>query len=424
MKNNVVWHFIIANMLRAPEPEKYEEENILSQEILEGVKILDLSAVIAGPSSTAFLAEFGADVIRVEDPSGKDVGRTTPLVDGVGLGAKTLNRNKKCIALDLHTEEAQEIVHKLVKDVDVVVVNFRPNALKKFHIEYEDLIKINPQLIYVHFSAYGRTGPYRDKPGFARVAEAFAGLTYITGDPEGPPTLAGSWIVDGLGGIYTAYSIMLALYHKQRTGEGQLVDLGLYEPLFRLLDELPLVYSASGKVKERVGNQHAFLVPNNIYKCRDGSWMVMPVNGQMINRVLKAMGKPELIDDERFKTNAARVANRDYVDKTIADWVASYDRKELDDILNEFEVAHGPVNSAKDICENEQILARESVIKVYDEELGREILEPGIVPKMSKTPGRRKWSGPKLGADNEKIIVDMLGYSKEEFEAMKEKGVL
>ncbi len=396
----------------------------MSKEVLEGVKILDLSAVIAGPSSTAFLAEFGADVIRVENPTGKDIGRTTPMIDGVGLGAKTLNRNKRCITLDLHTEKAQEIVHKLVKDVDVVVVNFRPNALKKFRIDYEDLIKINPQLIYVHFSAYGRTGPYKDKPGFARVAEAFAGLTYITGDPSGPPTLAGSWIVDGLGGIYTAYSIMLALYHKQRTGEGQLVDLGLYEPLFRILDELPMVYSASGMVKERMGNMHAFLVPNNIYKCKDGNWMVMPINGQMFNRILKAMGREELLEDERFKTNDARVANRELVDSTIADWVGSYDREELDAILTKYEVAHGPVNSAKDICENEQILARESVIKVYDEDLGREILEPGVIPKLSKTPGKRKWSGRSLGADNEAVIVDMLGYSEEEFQAMKEQGVL
>ena len=381
----------------------------MSKEVLEGVKILDLSAVIAGPSSTAFLAEFGADVIRVENPTGKDIGRTTPMIDGVGLGAKTLNRNKRCITLDLHTEKAQEIVHKLVKDVDVVVVNFRPNALKKFRIDYEDLIKINP---------------YKDKPGFARVAEAFAGLTYITGDPSGPPTLAGSWIVDGLGGIYTAYSIMLALYHKQRTGEGQLVDLGLYEPLFRILDELPMVYSASGMVKERMGNMHAFLVPNNIYKCKDGNWMVMPINGQMFNRILKAMGREELLEDERFKTNDARVANRELVDSTIADWVGSYDREELDAILTKYEVAHGPVNSAKDICENEQILARESVIKVYDEDLGREILEPGVIPKLSKTPGKRKWSGRSLGADNEAVIVDMLGYSEEEFQAMKEQGVL
>ena len=217
----------------------------MSKEVLEGVKILDLSAVIAGPSSTAFLAEFGADVIRVENPSGKDIGRTTPMVDGVGLGAKTLNRNKRCMALDLHKEEAQKIVHKLVKWADVVVVNFRPNALKKFHIDYDDLIAINPQLVYVHFSAYGRTGPYRDKPGYARVAEAFSGLTYITGEKDGPPMLTGSWIVDGLGGIYTAYSIMLALYHKERTGEGQLVDLGPYSGFWMscLWSILPAVMS-------------------------------------------------------------------------------------------------------------------------------------------------------------------------------------
>ena len=299
----------------------------MSKEVLEGVKILDLSAVIAGPSSTAFLAEFGADVIRVENPSGKDIGRTTPMVDGVGLGAKTLNRNKRCMALDLHKEEAQKIVHKLVKWADVVVVNFRPNALKKFHIDYDDLIAINPQLVYVHFSAYGRTGPYRDKPGYARVAEAFSGLTYITGEKDGPPMLTGSWIVDGLGGIYTAYSIMLALYHKERTGEGQLVDLGLYEPLFRILDELPMVYSASGYVKGRFGNMHAFLVPNNIYKCKDGNWMVMPLNGQMFDRALRAMHREDLMEDERFQTNEARVANRELVDSLIADWVASFNRE-------------------------------------------------------------------------------------------------
>ncbi len=394
----------------------------MSNQILEGVKILDLSAVLAGPMSSAFLGEFGAEVIRVEPPKGD--GLRTAKYKGTSLPLKIVNRNKKCITLDLHRAEAVEQVYELAKWADVMIVNFRPETLKEFQIDYEDIIKVNPGIIYTHFSAYGRTGPYKDRPGFARTAEAFAGLAYITGYPDRPPVFSGNWIADGVGGLFTAYSIMLALYHKKCTGEGQLVDLALYESLFRLLIDFPVIYGSTGKIRERRGNLHATAVPNNLYETLDGKYLAMPVNFNMWSRLCEAMQRPDLITDERSATHAARKKNEAFVDGLVAQWVKTKTRGELIDILEQYKVAYGPVNSVADIFNDPHIWERGSLVKVFDDELGEDISVQGIVPKMSKTPGEIKWNGQPVGSANDEVFLNLLKMAPEKYQKLKDEGVI
>lgn len=388
----------------------------MSKQILENVKVLDCSCVVAGPMSASFLSDFGADVIRVELP-GKGDGMRPSLYN------KVLNRNKRSITLDFHKEEAVAKFYELVKWADVVIMNFRPQTLKRFKVDYEDCIKYNPEIIYLGFSAYGRTGSKAHKPGFARVAEAYSGLTYITGWSDRAPSLSGSWIADGIGGIYSAYMIMLALYHRDKTGEGQLIDLALYEPLFRILDNMPLDYSVKGDVKKRQGNRHQSVVPNNMYESKDGVYLAMPLNFSMFGRFCKAMGREDLLEDERFATGPARKANRELVDGTVAEMVASKTADEILALSEEYEFACGPANSIEDIFNDPHMWERGSLVKVQDED-GKEVVINGVCGIFSKTPGEFKHFTPALGANNEEVYKGLLKVSDEEYEELKKSGAI
>lgn len=398
----------------------------MSEEILEGVHVLDISCVVAAPMSATFLGEFGADVIKVEIPEGGDGIRDSRVrKNGVALYPKILNRNKKCITLDFHKETAAEIFYELVKWADVVVANFRPPTLKRFHIDYEDVVKYNPQIIYMGFSAYGRTGSNSEKPGYARAMESYAGLTYISGYPDNPPTLSGTWIADGIGGIYAAFMISLALYHRERTGEGQLIDLGLYEPLFRILDNVAIEYGALGVVRERNGNEHTVSTPNNLYQSADGAWIAMPVNSEnMFQRFCEAIGREDLITDERTCNMMVRYENRGFVDGIVKDWFAAHKKDEIISILEQHRVAVSPVNSIADIYGDKHIWERGSLVKIYDKELDEEITVNGVCGRFSKTPGRIKWNGRPRGEDNEEIYRDLLHFSDEKIRKLEEEGCI
>lgn len=395
-------------------------------QILEGIKILDISCVVAAPMSATLLAEFGADVIKVEIPSGGDGLRESRVrLNDVALYPKVLNRNKKCITLDFHSEEATKYFYELVKWADVIIANFRPETLKRFHIDYEDVIVYNPKIIYMDFSAYGRTGLYANKPGYARAAEAYAGLTYITGNPNEQPIFSGSWIADGIGGIYAAYMIMLALYHRERTGEGQLLDLGLYEPTFRILDDIPIAYAATGEVRERQGNKHQYSAPNNMYQTKDKHWIALPINSQkMFERFCNAIGERKLLADSRFSDQKSRYINREILDEIVASWIGNHTLQNIAEIFDDFNVAYGPVNSIRDVFADRHIWERGSLIKQYDEELKQDLTVNGICGKFSKTPGKIKWNGRPKGHDNEEIYLGLLKMSKEEYERLKEEGTI
>lgn len=391
----------------------------MSTGILDGIRIIDLGTVFAAPMSGSLLSDFGADVIKIEQPSGDPArGMSTQIW-------KVLNRNKKHITLDFHSAEGAEILYGLVKDADIVVTNFRPQALKKFRIDYEDLAKVKSDIIMLHFSAYGRTGPYSEKPGFARVSEGFAGLTHFTGFPDGDPVFSGTWIADGLGGVYSAFSIMLALYHRKMTGEGQLIDLSLYEPLMKIMEDYIVDYDILGKVKGRIGNDSPVSAPNNLFKCKDGSYVIIPCNTQQIwERLAVAMGRADYITDDRFRTNADRIRNKTEIENLVRDWTGARERREIFSALEDGQVAYGPVNSVADIFDDPHIAARENLVKVFDPVLGRKITMQGVVPRLSRTPGAIRWPGRDIGADNDEIYLGKLGLDPARYAELKAKGVI
>lgn len=391
----------------------------MNKGILDGVKVLDIGTVFAAPMSGSLLSDFGAEVIKIEQPSGDPArGMDTQIW-------KVLNRNKKHITLDFHTAEGSEIFKDLVKNADIVVTNFRPQALKKFGIDYEDLAKVKPDLIMLHFSAYGRTGPYAEKPGFARVSEGFAGLTHFTGFPDGDPVFSGTWIADGLGGVYSAFSIMLALYHRQMTGEGQLIDLSLYEPLMKIMEDYVIDYDLLGRVKTRIGNDSPVSAPNNLFLCEDNTYVIIPCNTQQIwERLARAMGKEQLIHDARYKTNAERVKNKRELENLVREWTSQRSRDAIFAVLEKHEVAYGPVNTVADLFLDPHIKSRENLVEVFDPELGRNITMQGIVPKFSRTPGKIRWPGRAVGADNEEIYLKTVKMSREKYLLLKSKGII
>lgn len=394
-------------------------------EILNGVKVLDISTVLAAPMATAFLGEFGAEVIKVESRDGDPARSLWPQKGDISLLNKTLGRNKKNITLDLHYEEAKKLIYCLAEWADVIITNFMPETLRKFKIDYEDVIKIAPDIVYLNLTAYGRTGPYANRSGYARMAEAYAGLTYVTGYPDRPPVFAGAWMVDGICSIHSAYSIMLALYHKERTGEGQLIDLALYEPLFRVMEDFTIDYSVNGNIKHRIGNLNQGGAPSNIYMTSDDIPVVLSAN---FNKVFKqlciAMDNVELVENPRFSTPKERMKNRDEIDGIVRDWVATKTKDQLFETLELHKVTHGPVNNIKDIFDDPHIWARENLINVYDEELGQEITVQNVIPRMSKSPGSIKWNGGEIGSHNDEIYLDLLKLPVEEYHLLKTKGVI
>lgn len=393
---------------------------MVSTSILNGIRVLDVSTVLAAPLASNLLGDFGAEVIKVEQPEVGDASRN--------WGSNTwrvTNRNKKCITLDLHKEEAVEILYQLVEKSDVVVTNFRPETLRKWKIDYEDLVKVKPNVIMMHFSAFGRNGPLAEKPGFARVAEGYSGLMNITGYADDKPMPSGFPIADGLGGVYTAFSIMLALYHYKQTGEGQLIDLSLYEPLFRVMEDSIVDFDLNGTVRQRVGTYNPGVAPNDLYRTKDDRWIIMPAStNNMFERLMHAIGRTELIDDDRFCTNAQRVKHREELNLHLNEFFSNHSYKELSNILTEFRVAHGPVNSVAEIVEDPHYLERENLISVYDEELQRDVTVQGVVPKMSKTPGHVKWLCPKVGAHNDEVYKNVLGFEPSRIKELQRLSII
>ncbi|WP_040209175.1 CaiB/BaiF CoA transferase family protein [Neobacillus jeddahensis] len=388
--------------------------------ILQGIRVIDASTVLAAPLIANLLGDFGAEVIKIEQPGKGDQTRS------FGEGTwKVTNRNKKAITLDFNNEKGVQLYYQLVAKADVVITNFRPGTLKKWKIDYSDLVKIKENLVMIHFSAYGRNGPYAEKPGFARVAESFSGLTYMTGYPDRKPMFSGYPIADAMGGVYGAFSVMLALYHFKATGEGQLVDLSLYEPLLRVMENYIADYDLEGKIPERKGTYNPVVAPNDLYDTKDHKWMVIPASTQnMFERLMIAIGHPELVKDPRFLTNQLRVSNRDQLDEYIISFFSEHTLEYLRELLEKHEVAYSPVNSVVDLFHDPHVQDRENIISVFDYELNKEIKMQGIVPKFSKTPGQVNWAGAPLGWHNNEIYQGLLDLSDEDINELKQLGVI
>jgi crotonobetainyl-CoA:carnitine CoA-transferase CaiB-like acyl-CoA transferase len=395
--------------------------------VLSDVRVLDIATFVAAPFCGTIMAEFGADVVKIEQPGEGDslrrFGTTTEVGDTLVWMSEA--RNKRSVTLDLRTPEGAELFRQLVVRSDVVLENFRPGTLEKWGLGYEELAKLNPKLVMLRVSAYGQTGPMRHKPGFARIAHAFSGLAYLAGEPGRPPVVPGSTsLADYMTGLFGAVGVLIALRHAERTGEGQYVDIGLYESIFRVLDELAPAFARHGYQRERMGPDTVNIVPHSHYETRDGSWVALACsNDRMWQRLTTAMGHPELANDPRYARLKARDEHRTEVNAIVSDWVKSHD---ISQVLAACEAAEAPAAkllSISDIFADPQYAARENLHKIQDPRVG-ELVIPGPLPRLSKTPAELRSAGPALGNANDEIFGTLLGLSNETLADLKARKVI
>ena len=398
-----------------------------SQLPLAGIRILDIATFVAAPFAASSLAEFGADVIKIEKPGQGDSLRTLGTLSETGDTYWWLNdaRNKKCITLDLRKPRGAEIFKQLVSETDVVMENFRPGTLERWGLGYDELSALNPGLIMLRISAYGQTGPKKDLPGFARIAQAYGGLSYLTGQPDTPPLIAGSTtLADYLSGLYGAYGVMLALRVRDQSGKGQVIDVGLHDGVFRFLDEIAAVYDKTGRVRERTGTETYSSVPHSHYPTADGLWVALAcTNDKMFARLATTMGNPELAAPERFGPRKNRLDNRAEVNDLVSAWTSSMTRAEVLAKCDAGEVPCGPINSIADIFAEEQFTARDTLTRVKDDRLG-DLAVQGVFPKLSDTPGSIRSLGASLGAHNDEVFGEQLGIDAAERARLAEDGVI
>ena len=394
---------------------------------LDDIRILDVSSFLAGPFCSTQLAEFGAEVWKVELPKVGDALRRfgTITEDGDSLPWLSECRNKKSITLDMRTAEGARLMKRLVQEVDVLVENFQPGTLEKWGLGWEVLKEINPRLVMVRISGYGQTGPYRDRPGFGRIANAFGGLAFLAGYPDRPPVTPGSaTIPDYMAGLYGAMGAMLALKARERTGKGQMVDIGLYEPIFRILDELAPAFAYKGFVRQRMGPGTVNVVPHSHYPTRDGRWIAIAcTNDKIYERLAVAMGEPHMARPENWGTLANRERDRQKVDEHVGAWTARHDRADLLRICEQAQVPCGPIYSVDEIFEDPQYAARGNILKMQDERVG-ELPIPNLVPRLSDTPGSVRWLGPRLGEHNTEVFKDLLGLGDDDLRRLADEGVI
>lgn len=394
---------------------------------LRGIRILDLSTMIAAPFGATLLGDFGAEVIKVEIPEKGDSLRDMgPFHESEPLRWPGMARNKKSLTLDLHKEEAKEILKKLVKVSDVIIENFRPGTLEKWNIGYEDLKKENENLIMVRVTGYGQTGPNSYKAGFGTPATAYSGFTYLHGFTDRPPISPAFSLTDYITGIYVAFATAAALYYRDTNeeGKGQYVDLGLYESVFRMMEFLVAEYDQNHTIKERSAGLSGHSSPAGTFLTKDGHWIVLVTSSdRTFDRLAKAMNREDMLEDERFHTNSVRLQHFDLTNGIVADWVKTKNRNELMELLDEYGVPVSPIYNIKDIFEDEHYRERENIVEVNHPRLGK-IKMPGIVPKFSETPGSIRQVGPDLGEHNEEILCELLQIGKDEYNKLKENHII
>jgi crotonobetainyl-CoA:carnitine CoA-transferase CaiB-like acyl-CoA transferase len=393
---------------------------------LKGIRVLDLGTFIAGPYCATILGEFGAEVIKVEPPDVGDSLRRlgTNTECGDTLVWLSESRNKKCITLNLKEERGRELLRQLAAKCDVIVENFRPGTLEKWGLGYDELKRLNPGAVLVRISAYGQDGPMRTQPGFARIAHAFSGLAYLAGEPGRMPVVPGSTsLADYMSGMYGAIGALVALKARETTGEGQCVDLALYESVFRVLDEMVPAFQQNGYVRERMGADTVNVCPHSHYQASDGKWIALAcTNDQMFARLADAMGQPELASPARYGDKDKRLAARDEVNRIVAQWMASLDHNTVLSRCAEFDVPASLIFSIADIFEDPQYRARGN-IRMTESRIG-DLAVPDVVPRLSATPGEIRWLGEGLGAQNQAIFAGLLGLDGQEIEALRERGVI
>jgi len=391
---------------------------------LDGLRVLDLATLFAGPLAATMLGDFGADVIKVEHPHKPDPSRGHgPAKDGVGLWWKLLGRNKRNLTLDLSSPGGRDVLLRLASESDVIIENFRPGTLEKWDLGWEQLSAANPRLVLARVTGFGQFGPYARRPGFGTLAEAMSGFAAITGEPDGPPTLPPFGLADSIAALSTAYAVMAALRSRDRTGRGQVIDMAIIEPMLTVLGPQPIWYDQLGYVQPRTGNRSANNAPRNTYRTADGKWLAVSTSAQSVaERVLRLVEHPEFLDEPWFATGAGRAGHADELDEAVGGWIARHDRDEVVAAFEQADAAVAPINDIRDVMADEQYRALDSITEVEDEELGTVRMQ-NVLFRLSETPGAIKWAGRPHGSDTESVLAE-LGLSEREIADLRDGGAL
>lgn len=395
----------------------------MTNQALAGVKVLELGSMYAAPTAGRMLRDFGADVIKVEDPTSGDFARQwQPQHEGLSIGFARLNAGKRSVGIDLRTEAGRDIVLKLVAEVDVVVESFRPGRLEEWGLGYADLKRANPRIILTRVSGFGQSGPYTSRPGFGTIAEAVCGFAFLNGWPETPPTAPPFGFADSIAGIAAAYGTAMALFNRERTGEGTEVDVALYEPLMFILGDAVLRYTVDGHISQRQGNSSGAASPRGIYQAGDGGWLSIAASSQNIAmRLFDAMGRPDMKTDPRYATNDARMAHNEEVQQVVRDFVGSMPRSEVLAILDRAEVVAAAVNDASDIVEDPHF--RERTLQSLTSSVWSGTV-PGPVLKMTGDAGPVYDFVPVVGQHTREVLTELGGFGAQEIDALSQAGTI
>jgi succinyl-CoA---D-citramalate CoA-transferase len=403
-----------------------EARNAMSSP-LEGVRVVEMGSLLAGPFCGQLLADFGAEVIKVEPPGKGDPMREwgRHRKNGHTLWWPIIARNKKSVTLNLREKEGQELARNLIAGADVVVENFRPGTMERWGLGYEDLSGTNPGLVMVRVSGYGQTGPYRERAGFGAIGESMGGIRHVTGFPDRPPPRVGVSLGDSLAATFGALGAVTALYNREaRGGEGQVVDVGIYEAVLALMESTIPEYTLAGHIRGRTGAILPFVAPSNTYPTSDDDYVVIGANADTVFALFaQATGHPEWAEDEHYATHNARGENQEELDGMISGWTKEHTVNEVLEVLKEAGVPAGKVFTARDMVEDPHYAARGNIVMVEDSEMGPFPMQ-NVVPRLSGTPGKVRWTGPDLGQHNDEVYGEILGLSEEEREDLRERGVI
>ncbi len=391
---------------------------------LNGIRVLDAATLFAGPLAATLLADYGADVIKIEHPKGDPVRGHGHTKNGVPLWWKMISRNKRAITLNLGHAEGQTLLLKFIEHADVLIENFRPGTLERWNLGWDVLHARNSKLVLLRMTGFGQFGPYASRPGFGTLAEAMSGFAHITGEPDGPPTLPPFGLADGIAGITGAFAVMTALFNRERNnGQGQAIDLAIIEPILTVLGSQPIVYDQLGIIQKRTGNRSANNAPRNTYRTKEGRWVAISTSAQSIaERVMRLVGHPEVIDEPWFKSGAERAKHADLLDKMVGDWIAARPFDEVVRMFIEAEAAVAPIYDVSDVMKDPQFQALQSIISVPDEQLGQVKMQ-NVLFRLSETPGSVRWAGRALGQDNESVYGE-LGITHEQLAELKSKNLV
>jgi len=393
---------------------------------LDGLRVVEAGSMISAGTVGRFLADFGAEVIKVEHPeTGDHLRHFGPQKGGAGLWWKYLGRNKQSVTLDISTEEGQVVFEDLIAEADALVENFRPGTLERWNLGWDRLSTVNPDLVMLRLSGFGQTGPYSERPGFGTLAEAMSGFAYLNGFEDSEPLLPPTGLADGVAAMFSTFAIMFALYNRDANGGGgQYIDTSLIEPIFSILGPQPLRYQQLDEIEKRSGNRSTSSAPRNVYETGDGRAVAISASAQPVAmRVFDAIERPDLKDVPRFEDNESRVEHVEELDRIIQDWMAEHTREEVLDRFEAYDATIAPIYNVEDILDDEHYQARDAVVDVEDEQLGSGLVQNAF-PKFSETPGAVDHLGPQLGAHNEDVYGELLAYDEETLDDLEADGVI